>query len=368
MLRSLFNCRRLPTRLSVALLTLWVTIVSPVYLAAQEPQSSLHRARVAVKTKKSAPEFIKIHHIPYQRLDKAAERWGLLQKIIPSEKKGRACIQLITQSGRSVRWEFLQNNREAFFDGIKTFLGFVPIIQQDAVYVAQSDVESTLAPLATQAHLKKQKHPVCILIDPGHGGRDRGTTLGKIQEKDLCLKIAKKLETRLKAKRYKVILTRSQDEAMSLDDRAHKAQQVGADMVISLHLNSAENPTAQGIETFAYTPRSQPSTSQPKIQANDHSAHPGHHSTPQNTCLAHQIQKHLIKATGAPDRGGPRYSRLKLLRLLNSQKTGHPCPGVLVELGFLSHPEEGAKLQSPPYQDRLVEGLVKGIEAYASGG
>lgn len=321
------------------------------------PQAAV-RASIA-----KAPETLKAHQVPYQKLDTVAKRWGLSLEALPGGNKNHKQFGL---KNKSVRWRLEQSNREAFFDNVKTFLGFTPIVRHGTLYVSQTDIENTLAPLAVPPKRPNPKSFARILIDPGHGGSDLGTVLGKVKEKDICLKVAKKLEAALKAKRYRVSLTRTEDKNMSLDQRAQKAQHHNADLFISLHVNSAANTSAHGVETFAYTPRNQPSTAQAHLQANDRKVHLGHHSSPQNAYLAHCLQKQLLRATGAKDRGGPRYARLKVLRLLKQPSSGRACPGALVEIGFLTHPEEGERLQTPAYQDRIVEGLTRGIEAYLS--
>src|SRR5699024_6268791 len=118
-----------------------------------------------------------------------------------------------------------------------------------------------------------------IVIDAGHGGSDPGTSANGIVEKILVLDIAKRVEKLLKNAGYNVIMTRSDDEYVKLDDRTEIANKANADLFISIHGNAGGG---EGIETFWYSEGPQSKESE---------------------ALASEIQKELIKKTGAKDRG-----------------------------------------------------------------
>ena len=91
-----------------------------------------------------------------------------------------------------------------------------------------------------------------IVLDPGHGGTDPGAVNGRYKEAEAALGIANKIADKLKAKGHRVVLTRTKDQALLLQQRCDISNAAKADAFISIHCNSAENKDASGIETFKY--------------------------------------------------------------------------------------------------------------------
>lgn len=169
---------------------------------------------------------------------------------------------------------------------------------------------------------------ISIIVDCGHGGKDAGATNKGLYEKAAALAIGKILRDKLKAQGHKVIMTREEDKFVTLANRCKISNQANADLFISIHLNSAENKTAQGIETWKYVGSNNP--------------------------YAVNIQKRLIETTGAKNRGvkdGTFY-------VLKNTK----CKACLIECGFISHEEEKLKLFKTSYQTLLANAIAKGIE------
>ena len=171
-----------------------------------------------------------------------------------------------------------------------------------------------------------------ICIDPGHGGSDPGAVNGTKYEKTANLAIAKKVGAKLQAKGYKVKYTRSTDKYVSLADRCKISNKYDADIFVSIHLNSVANKDASGIETWRYTTVG-------GLTKN----------------LAENVQTELISATGWKDRGVKKSSTLYVLK-----KT--IASAVLVECGFISNDAECQKLFSDKWQNKIANGIVKGIE------
>ena len=133
-------------------------------------------------------------------------------------------------------------------------------------------------------------------------------------------------------------MTSERDEFVDLYDRANMANDSYADIFISIHGNSIGNNTrVKGLEVYY--------CSENKTHIEDE-LYP----------LAKSIYDELIKATGAKERG------VKTARYVVIRET--LMPSVLIETGFLSSPEEEALLYSEEYQDKIVEGIVKGVERY----
>jgi hypothetical protein len=135
------------------------------------------------------------------------------------------------------------------------------------------------------------------------------------------------------------------------------ANKLKADLFVSLHYNGGAkgDASSSGIETYCLTPAGQSSTNKASSRA-DITAEPGNRFDTFNLLLAWNIQRSLIKATGAEDRG-IRRSRFAVLRPLN-------CPGVLVEGGFVSSRTEGAQIANAAYRQKLAEAIAEGVSNY----
>lgn len=174
-----------------------------------------------------------------------------------------------------------------------------------------------------------------IVIDPGHGGKDPGAlSLDKrVKESFLTLQMALALADKLEYRGHEVSLTRSTDYYPSLSARCRLANDLNADFFISIHVNSADSASATGIETLVY-------------------------EKPSNTTLryADLIQKNLIKATKARDRGIKYRGDLTVLKRTK-------MPAVLVETGFINNPSDLAKLVTSDYQNLIVTAIADAFDS-----
>ena len=176
----------------------------------------------------------------------------------------------------------------------------------------------------------------CIVIDAGHGGEEEpGCIFNNIYEKTICLQIAEKLQEKLEKEYSRVIMTRTEDVNVYLNERARIANREDADIFISIHQNALENDVVtSGIETW-YNPV----------------------KDTQSKILAKNIQENIIKTTNAKDLGIKESEGLIVTK-------NTLMPSCLVETGFLSSTEERKKLISSEYQDKIVEGIYNGIKSY----
>lgn len=171
-----------------------------------------------------------------------------------------------------------------------------------------------------------------VAIDAGHGGRDPGATVGDVYEKDINLSIAEKLQAIVNAEEnLSVKMTRTLDIFIALEDRIRIAEEAGATIYVSVHVNSYVTEEATGVETIVSDARPQ-----------DDDA----------WILAELIQDALTDATGARDRGA---------RSQDSYMHRTEMPAVSVEVGYLTNPEEREKLLDPAYQDQIAQGILEGI-------
>lgn len=171
-----------------------------------------------------------------------------------------------------------------------------------------------------------------VVIDAGHGGSDPGAVVAGIQEKDINLALAKLVQEKAKGTGLRVILTRTTDVYVDLVERVRMAEAVGAVLYISIHANYHRDPKVCGVETWVDT-----------------------NATAESLRLAEALQRSLVLATGAQDRG----VRRQTLYLRHTR-----LPAALVEVGYLSCPGEREKLVDPDYQKRIAEGIIRGILAY----
>lgn len=224
-----------------------------------------------------------------------------------------------------------------------------------ALWVAELDVRKTIEPVFSP-QLSSARAPVrTIVLDPGHGGTDRGATGGSGRtERWFTLDLAKKVEQELAGQKIKIVLTRRDDRTVSLADRVALAKKNKADLFVSLHFNSGGS--AHGIETFCLTPAGASSTSSP--QQRHKTTEPGNEYDAPNVWLAHCVQHGLLSTVKANDRG-VRRARFLVLR-------DAPCPAVLIEAGFLSNPVEERKILDAVYRDELAKGIAAGIRRYVT--
>ena len=238
----------------------------------------------------------------------------------------------------------------------------------------QPEITSAITPPPTKV-MKKGK---IIVIDAGHGGDDPGATGYKQKkEKNLVLEVALELGNVLKEKGYKVYYTRDKDFFIQLRDRTKIANDKNADLFISIHANAAPNESKQlsmkGIETFFLSPgKSERSKSVAALE--NQSSMEDMDAYSKETFLnvfnrekiilsnkaAIDIQSGMlknIKKKYSVEDGGVREAPFWVL-------VGATMPAVLIELGYISNPEECEKLFNPQYQKLLVEGISHGIDKY----
>jgi N-acetylmuramoyl-L-alanine amidase len=221
-------------------------------------------------------------------------------------------------------------------------------------------------PLVKQLGLKVKT----IVIDPGHGGKDPGTvSKSGLQEKRVVLDIAKRLKKLLESSGYyHVYLTRETDIFIPLEERTAFANQKGADVFISLHINSHKNRNAQGIETYYL---SLASDEEARLTAALENASAGKTikdlssllryilrgtKVKESRELARTVQSRLCQRSGANDRGIRRAPFIVLI--------GAKAPSVLVELGFMSNRQDERLLRSGDHKGKLARALMEAVKNY----
>jgi N-acetylmuramoyl-L-alanine amidase len=210
--------------------------------------------------------------------------------------------------------------------------------------------------LRSRSIAAKLKRPALVLLDPGHGGDQPGAKPASgLDEKELTLEVARIVSAELKRLGVSSVLTRDDDSELGLCERTSKIDEVEADLFISIHMNSAENAAARGLETYILPYEGYPSTAGGH---RDTKRVVGNSSDELNAILAYLIHRDTLRATGAEDRG---IKRARFEVLVNST-----CPAVLVECGFLSNTNENSLLQTATYREELGKGVATGINYFMS--
>ena len=169
-----------------------------------------------------------------------------------------------------------------------------------------------------------------IVIDPGHGGTDYGAIREGINEKDITLDVSQRVASILKSKGYKVAMTRTEDVYVSLEDRVDYSEKENPEIFVSIHVNSAVATEPYGIETHYYHEYSKE--------------------------LSEVIQEHMIKEIESKNRG-----IIKSKFYVINHTT---VPAVLVEMGFLSNPDERAELLTDARKQKTAKAIAEGIIEY----
>lgn len=247
----------------------------------------------------------------------------------------------------------LYDKRLAVINRVSVYLTHPPVLRGALVYLDEKDFLLAVDPVIRNAPL--WKHPVkTILIDPGHGGKDQGAPgVRGLLEKNITLRLGHKVAALLRKCGYRVFMTRIGDSNLTLQQRVLMCENLKPDLYISIHCNAVKNRRTMGIETYAATPQGAASTSDSKPVL---TASAGNSFNRNNYRLAYEVHKNLLAFTTAPDRG-VRHARFFVIR-------NAVCPAILIETGFITHPQEGLLLNNPTYQEKLVNGIVSGILAY----
>ena len=219
-------------------------------------------------------------------------------------------------------------------------------------------------------------HPRTIVIDPGHGGEEVGAKgPGGTLEKDVTLAIARRLRAAIvNGLGYQVFLTRDKDEEVALDERTALANNYKADLFVSIHANASRSRGATGSEVYFLSYQASDEESRRVAMAEGAVAPPGGGAAPssdlalilwdmaqaehleESSTLASRVQEQLADVTKTQMRG----VKQAPFRVL----VGAAMPAVLVEVAFISNPEEEKLLTSDAFQGKLATALMRGIARY----
>ncbi len=260
-------------------------------------------------------------------------------------------------NGRSIRVK--KNSRDSIVNGVRMWLAFPVIEQGGRALVSKSDYDHVLRPAFRPESVKGIAPVRTIVLDPGHGGHDRGASGLGMLEKDLTLDMTRRVRQRLEKAGFKVVQTRTGDKFIPLENRPTAANRMSNAIFVSLHFNSADwNRNANGVEVYAIPVRGTPPTGQKSPLDRDREQVAGHASEAASAVLANTVMHSLRGGMDSYDRGVKR-ARFSVLR---NAKT----PAILIESGFLTNATEARKIATSAWRDRHADCIARGIAEYAA--
>lgn len=265
-------------------------------------------------------------------------------------------------------------------DGFTLYVDFAPTLVGAAVLALETATDPVNLTGATepQALAAVPELRRVVVLDAGHGDHDPGGNSVHAVEKHVVLSVTLKLKALLEAEGIDVVLTRDRDIFLTLQQRSEFATPE-RNLFVSVHANSVDNVRAEGIETWVFGEPLDPTLVDRAIRENGGGAEGAalteaarraatdlatdilrEAQLNYSLSLAETVQRHMVEATGARDRG----IRTNLFYVLRTAR----IPAILVELGFVTNAEEGAKLATDSYQNTLAQAIADGIMEFLDNG
>ena len=295
-------------------------------------------------------EVIKVGNRDWLTVDNVAQFYNLPTGVQPVEK-------VILLSNGQQNMQVRLDSREIVLNGVRNWLSF-PVIEHEGRYmISRLDLAKTIEPQMRPHMIANLSKVSTVIIDPGHGGFDKGAGSIYGHEKNFALDVAKQLRPLLEAKGFKVILTRESDVFIPLHIRARIANSVPDSVFVSIHFNATNADLhANGFEIFSLTPRAAPSTDDNALELRFMNVSNGTAVDSSSLGLSTSIYHSMLGNLGKFDRGIKR-ARFAVLRHTK-------VPAVLVEGGFVSHREESKAIGNREWRGKLAQAICTGVEQY----
>ncbi len=286
----------------------------------------------------------------YVSIGQIAQFYDLPRETVPVEKNislARARRSLLVTLG----------SREVEINGVIYILSF-PVIEQEGKYwISRLDLGKTIEPAFRPELVPGVKTFTTVILDPGHGGHDKGAVGPYELEKNFALDVSRRVRDELQKAGLRVMMTRNSDAFIELQDRAALANAKQSSIFVSIHFNASPNRDANGLEIFCITPRGSPSTEYDDLLVRDMIQEHGNESELQSFILASAIYHSLH---GSPlnmfDRGLKR-ARFAVLRATK-------MPAVLVEGGFLTNVADAKLVAAKDWRNKYAAAIATGILEY----
>lgn len=261
-----------------------------------------------------------------------------------------------TLKSKEAEMQVFVNSREILINGVRQWLAFPMKVEEGQSFLSRLDLAKIVEPRLRPEKIEGLQPVETVVLDPGHGGHDRGAFSRFGFEKDFALDVALRARELLEKNRYKVVMTRSSDIFVPLEERAAIANRTANSILVSVHFNSSNtNALASGFEIFSIAPRGAPASNDgPRDR--DLIEEPGNAVDLPSGALATTIYHALLGHIPVFDRG-LKHARFAVLRRCTR-------PAVLVECGFVSNGPESALIGSPAWRRKLAESIVDGVDNY----
>ncbi|MDQ3314902.1 MAG: N-acetylmuramoyl-L-alanine amidase [Verrucomicrobiota bacterium] len=296
-------------------------------------------------------QVIKVGRWDYLTADNIAKFYGFGGDVQPIGNT----IQL--DNGKN-QLEITLDSREAIVNGVRNWLCFPVIRHSDGKFlVSRIDLAKTIEPQFRPQMIRNFGRIKTVVIDPGHGGPEKGAGSSYGNEKDFTLDVALKLRPLLQAKGYNVVMTRDRDMLVPLHERARIANATRDSVLISIHFNATDaNPAATGFEIYSLTPRGAPSTQDNHLLEHFLNMQAGSPVDAPSLVLSTSVYHAMLGHMPEFDRGVKR-ARFAVLRLTN-------IPAILVEGGFVTERAESRLIARPEWRGKLAQAISVGIDNY----
>lgn len=247
--------------------------------------------------------------------------------------------------------------RECEINGVKHWLAFPVMFHDGEVLISRLDLCKIIEPNLRPELIEGMQPVKTVILDPGHGGHDRGATSKFGYEKDFALDVALRARPLLEKAGYKVIMTRATDVFIPLEQRPAVANNVPDSIFVSIHFNSSStNADARGFEIFSCAPRGAPATNDAGPRERDLREEVANAVDMPSGALACSVFHALLGQVPMVDRG-VKHARFAVLRLCTQ-------PAVLIECGFVSNNAESTLISSAAWRANVAEAIADGVENY----
>lgn len=261
----------------------------------------------------------------------------------------------LESKNKKVVVRLINGSQEAFMNKVKFHFSY-PVIRKSSKYwLSRVDLVKLVDPVLRPSQIKDTQGFKTVVLDPGHGGKDSGTSNRYGKEKNYTLLLAFKLKRYLQSHGFNVVMTRSTDKFLTLRERVDFANRYKNAIFISLHFNAGGRGRAAGIETFALSPTGVAHYGR-GLRASDFMPTRGNVQDSANIALATALHGRVISKTKRRDRG-IRRARFGVL-------VGIEHPAILFEGGFMSHPKEAKLINNETYLNLLAKTMSESVILY----
>lgn len=338
--------------------------LTPISFAAKSKSKSKSSSKASKSAKPSATpaakpsptpnkdwQVIKVGPRDYLSLDNVAKFYGLIGNVDSTGKS------VVLNNGRN-QLQVTLDSREAIVNGVRNWLCFPVIAHDNKFLISRIDLAKSIEPQLRPHMIQRSGKIQTVVLDPGHGGFDKGAASTFGNEKTYALDVARQLRPMLQAKGFKVVMTRETDVFIPLEVRARIANGTKDSIFVSIHFNATgSNPHATGFEIFSLTPRGAPSTNDESLALHFANTQAGTPMEAQSFELSavvyHSMLGHFLEEF---DRGIKR-ARFAVLRHTK-------IPSILVEGGFLSETGDAKQIADETWRKQYAESICTGLEGY----